>query len=378
MLDCGWDGRLDTKLLEPVLEYVDSLNAVLISHPDITHMGGLPYIIKKRSYNLPIYISELAYVHLLLFMNSSTIAVICMEDMYENWLEGAESCVFDRDDIERVANNFQKLTYNQSGIISNDRGVDIAVTPYLFFFLIIHSRRSGHSIGGSIWNIMTDADTLVYSMHINTISDNHLYGADYKIDRKITMLLTNICEDNIRKKDSRQEEIAKFEKFRHLIVSTLQDLHGNVLIPVDTAGRCLEVLLLLERLWEEKQLDYFKVYFLTKRNDSFLKYVRSNSNLLYSNPRNVRDEREAFDLHSITYVSAVEQIPESGCKVVVATMTDLENSYSQIYLNKWCSKQENMLLFIASPSPDTLAWRILNNPQESSFTYVVSKNELFG
>ena len=57
-----------------------------------------------------------------------------MEDMYENWLEGAESCVFDRDDIERVVNNFQKLTYNQSGIISNDRGIDIAVTPYLFFF----------------------------------------------------------------------------------------------------------------------------------------------------------------------------------------------------------------------------------------------------
>ena len=185
--------------------------------------------------------------------------------------------------------------------------------------------------------------------------------------------VTTTCEDDTRKQDSRQEEMAKSENFRHLIVSTLQDMHGNVLIPVDTTGRCLEVLLLLERLWEEKQLDYFKVYFLTKRNDSLLKYVRSNSNLLLSNQRNARDEREAFDLHSITYASAVEQIPESSCKVVVATMSDLENSYSQIFLTKWYAKEENLRLFVTSPSPDTLAWRILKNPHEKTFSYVVSR-----
>lgn len=251
----------------------------------------------------------------------------------------------------------------------------------MFFFLLLLllllpltlSRSAGHMIGGSIWDIGTDADTLVYSMNINPLPDNHLHAASITVDRNISMLITDVCEDTTNTMhDYGQEENARYLRFSNLITRTLEDNRGNVLIPVDSAGRCLEVLLLLERVWEEKRFDSFKVYFLTKRNTHLLKYVRSISSLLNNRNQDVRNEREAFDLRHIICAHAVEIIPESGCKVVVASMEDLETSFSQLILNKWCSKQENLLLFVSSPAPDTLAWRILHQPQEHYFPFVVS------
>ena len=48
------------------------------------------------------------------------------------------------------------------------------------------------------------------------------------------------------------------------ITDTLRDKKGNVLIPIESTGRCLEIILMLERIWEESRLDSFKGYFLTK------------------------------------------------------------------------------------------------------------------
>lgn len=120
-------------MLDPVLPHVFSLNAVLISHPDFTHMGGLPYILKERSEPLPIYINDNAYALSSFLTSRANIAMICLEDAYENWLEGQETCVFDRDDMRKVYDSFEKLTYNQSGIISNKKGIVVKVKPYVLF-----------------------------------------------------------------------------------------------------------------------------------------------------------------------------------------------------------------------------------------------------
>ena len=57
LLDCGWDDRLDVTMLFPVLKHIPTLNAVLISHPDFMHMGGLPYVFKGQEKAIPIFIN---------------------------------------------------------------------------------------------------------------------------------------------------------------------------------------------------------------------------------------------------------------------------------------------------------------------------------
>lgn len=39
MLDCGWDIHFDTELLEPLRDIVKRVDLVLISHPDLEHLG---------------------------------------------------------------------------------------------------------------------------------------------------------------------------------------------------------------------------------------------------------------------------------------------------------------------------------------------------
>ena len=39
LLDCGWDIHFDTALLEPLRSVVKRVDLVLISHPDLEHLG---------------------------------------------------------------------------------------------------------------------------------------------------------------------------------------------------------------------------------------------------------------------------------------------------------------------------------------------------
>ena len=83
-------------------------------------------------------------------------------------------------------------------------------------------------------------------------------------------------------------------------------------------------------------------------------------------------ERKAFDLQFVTCVSIVENVLESqASKVVIATLPGLETSFAQTLLKKWCARSENLLLFVCSPPPDTLGYRILNSPEESTFECIV-------
>ena len=59
----------------------------------------------------------------------------------------------------------------------------------------MHSRIAGHIVGGSIWDIKTETDNLVYSMNINPLTDNHLNAASFTLEGKVTMLITDVCED---------------------------------------------------------------------------------------------------------------------------------------------------------------------------------------
>ena len=119
-------------------------------------------------------------------------------------------------------------------------------------------------IGGSIWDIITETDHLVYSMNINPQPDSHLRGASSEVSGNISLLITDACEHMTEKsRFSSQSEKAKFGHFNYLITDTLRDKHGSVLIPVDTVGRCLEVIMLLERVWEESHLENYKALFLS-------------------------------------------------------------------------------------------------------------------
>jgi cleavage and polyadenylation specificity factor subunit 2 len=55
LLDCGWNENFDVEIIEEYKKHVKSVDAVLISYPDLKHLGALPYLVGKCGLNCPIY-----------------------------------------------------------------------------------------------------------------------------------------------------------------------------------------------------------------------------------------------------------------------------------------------------------------------------------
>ena len=66
----------------------------------------------------------------LLIMYSVNIARFCLEDVYENRLEGEEKCIFSKNDIDKVCSCFRSVVYNQREIID---GSTIYINAFISF-----------------------------------------------------------------------------------------------------------------------------------------------------------------------------------------------------------------------------------------------------
>jgi cleavage and polyadenylation specificity factor subunit 2 len=140
LLDCGWTDAYDVELLRPLAKVVDRIDLVLISHPDMAHMGALPYAMGKLGLDAPVY---------------GTLPVHRMGQiaLYEAFLaktkRDGEFDLFSLDDVDAVFENFKQLKYSEKLTLTSS-GEGIVITPHV----------AGHLIGGSIWRIAKE--TVLY------------------------------------------------------------------------------------------------------------------------------------------------------------------------------------------------------------------------
>lgn len=123
MLDCGWDERLEPDMLAPIKDYIPLLNAVLISHADLLHLGALPYVYSKWNCEVPIFINKDAFIDIInVLISRDQLARFSLEDLMENRLLGEEDCIFNKDDINKVCECFRTVVYNQQERIMSGTG----------------------------------------------------------------------------------------------------------------------------------------------------------------------------------------------------------------------------------------------------------------
>ena len=48
LLDAGWDERFDVDVLAPLEAAAERIDAVLLSHASLSHLGALPYLAARR------------------------------------------------------------------------------------------------------------------------------------------------------------------------------------------------------------------------------------------------------------------------------------------------------------------------------------------
>lgn len=349
LIDCGWNDHFDTSLLQPLSRVASTVDAVLLSHPDTFHLGALPYAMKQLGLSAPVYATEPVY----------RLGLLTMYDQYLSRKQVSEFDLFTLDDVDSAFQSVTRLTYSQNHYMSG-KGEGIVIAPLV----------AGHLLGGTTWRITKDGEDVIYAVDFNHRKERHLNGTVLESFVRPAVLITDAFNALNNQPSRRQRD----QEFLDSIEKTV-NVGGNVLLPVDTAGRVLELILTLEQHWTQKQLSA-PIYFLSYVSSSTIDYVKSflewMSDSIAKAFEHTRDN--AFLLRKIKLVinkSALEEAP--GPKVVLASMASLEAGSSHDLFVEWAADPKNLVMFTERGQFGTLARILQSDPPPKAVKVTMSR-----
>ncbi|KNA25356.1 hypothetical protein SOVF_007240 [Spinacia oleracea] len=350
LIDCGWNDHFDPSLLLPLSRVASTVDAVLLSYPDTLHLGALPYAMKQFGMSAPVYATEPVY----------RLGLLTMYDHYLSRKQVSEFDLFTLDDIDAAFQNVTRLTYSQNHHLS-EKGEGIVIAPHV----------SGHLLGGTVWKITKDGEDIIYAVDFNHRKERHLNGTVLESFVRPAVLITDAYNALNNQPPRRQRD----HEFLDAIVKTLRS-DGKVLLPVDTAGRVLELILILEQHWAQHHLTY-PIFFLTYVSSSTIDYVKSflewMNDSIAKSFEHTRDN--AFLLRHVSLLinkGELEKLPE-GPKIVLSSMGSLEAGFSHDIFSEWATDPKNLVLFTERGQFGTLARMLQADPPPKAVKITLSK-----
>lgn len=124
LLDCGWDEKFDMEHIRELkrfkfcsafislfitfflfsFRHIHVVDAVLLSYPDVAHLGALPYLVGKMGLNCPIYSTIPIY----------KMGQMFMYDLYQSHYNMEDFDLFTLDDVDAAFDKIIQLKYNQT------------------------------------------------------------------------------------------------------------------------------------------------------------------------------------------------------------------------------------------------------------------------
>lgn len=270
LLDCGWSDSFDPAALEPLKALAPTLDVVLLSHSDLEHAGALPVLLSR--WRCPALVFSTLPVNRLAQMY-----------LYDAFLarSGADPAfaAFNLDDVDAAfklihfpGGRYDLLRYSEERTL---KGVTLTPLP------------AGRSLGGALWRITKGPESILYAVGFNHRTERHLGKAHglslAALSRRPTVMITDATHAlTVHAQPSAQtlqtlsaaaggggggpgaggagggppgKVSARDAVDRELVDAILGNLRagGNVLLPTDTAGRCLELLLRIDGSWPSQE-----------------------------------------------------------------------------------------------------------------------------
>uniref|UniRef100_A0A023F389 Cleavage and polyadenylation specificity factor subunit 2 n=2 Tax=Triatoma infestans TaxID=30076 RepID=A0A023F389_TRIIF len=342
LLDCGWDENFNEDYIKELKRHVNQIDAVLITYPDHTHLGALPYLVGKCGLSCPVYATIPVY----------KMGQMFMYDLYQSRYNMQDFTIFDLDDVDAAFDKVVQLKYNQT-VSMRGRVYGLSIVPM----------PAGHMIGGTMWKIMkAGEEDIIYAVDFNHKKERHLNGCDLDKLQRPSLLITDAFNATYQQARRR----ARDEKLMTNILQTLSN-NGNVLLAVDTAGRVLELAHMLDQLWRNKNsgLQTHPLCLLNNVSYNVVEFAKSQiewmSDKLMKSFEAVRNNPFQFKhirlCHSVAEVNKI-----SAAKVVLASMPDLECGFARDLCLQWISNSNNSLILTARSCPGTLARKLIDRP----------------
>lgn len=329
MLDCGWDDSFNIDQLSRLEEEIKKgFDAVIISHLDLAHIGALPYAVAKLGLNAPIYATAPV----------KKFGWLLFYDIHSSKTMEQDFKVFSMDDVDAAFELFQELRYDQPVSLPQ---YDIEMTPHC----------AGHLIGGAFWKIQKETDKIIYAVDYHHAKERHLEATKLTMYTRPTLLITDAFNAQGTVIKCRDRDVELLQSIAKTVRSS-----GDVLIPVDTAGRVLELLLVLDKEYSNYKLSA-NIVFLS--HTSFSTQDSAKSNLEWMNAKlDIGD----YELRHITTCGTLEQLEDiPHPRVVLATVPTLDCGYSRYLFAKMAEQPNNLIIFTSRQRSDCLAKQLLDN-----------------
>ena len=153
-MDCGWDSTFaEVDALAALAEAAPRVDAVLLTHSDVAHLGALPYAAARLGLHAPIYTT----------LPVCKMGQMTMYDAHHTALRHRpdfDAARFSLDDVHAAFSRVVELKFSQS--VKLPGGATIA--PH----------AAGHTIGGCVWRIAFGAEEIVYCPEYNHQRERHL------------------------------------------------------------------------------------------------------------------------------------------------------------------------------------------------------------
>lgn len=339
LIDVGWDVALATSL-DHLIELAPSIDLLLLTHATVSHLGAYAYLCKvsPEFAAIPVY---------------STLPVINMGrmvtlDYYRS--KGLLGPLQDErvtlSDVENAFDNITSLKYSQSTNLQ-DRLEGFVITPY----------NAGHTLGGTIWKIQHEQESVLYAVDWNHAKDSHLNGAFLQagklveaFSRPSVMICGSKISNNPGTLEKRKEALFKD------IQNTIQD-GGSVLIPTSSGARVLELCHILDSFWEEQRISTPLIYY---SHVGFRTMSYAKSMLEWMSPAIISEweihNNSPFDTKHLQIYSNLDDLAElEGPKVILASGEALETGFSRGLFTKICSASNSLVVLTErAGGPDSL------------------------
>lgn len=338
LLDCGWNDRFDVALLEPLRPVITrGIDAVFLTHPDLAHLGALPYLVGKLGLpaSVPIYATTPVQI----------LGQMFLYDAHQHRYYGEDFETFTLDDVDEAFERMRPVKYQQ--VIELAQNVFATAYP------------AGHLLGGAIWKFQKESEEIVYCVDVNHRRERLLNGcaSTPQLITKPSHLI--VGASGVLTAPSQKKETDLWEA----VVETLRG-GGDVLMPVDSAGRCLELLVAADEFWTAHPdvAALYPVVFAQHVGIHTIEFAKSLIEWMSDAVVSAFDSRREnpFRLRHVQVVHGLDQahaLPSP--KVVMAPLPSLDYGFSRVlFLQRIAADPRAMVLMSDRLESGTFAFRL--------------------
>lgn len=332
------------------------MDLILFTHATNSHLGAFAYLYKiapELFEHIPIYAT-------LPVINMGRMVTL---DSYRSI--GLLGPILDSQitvsDIENAFDRINSLKYSQPFNLTG-KLERMTITAF----------NAGHSLGGTIWRIQKDHESIVFADDWNHARDSHLSGAFLQPNGKVIEALSRptamICGTKISDSIKDRKE-ALYKDIQDTITRG-----GTVLIPTSSGCRVLELCHILESYWRVNNLTIPLVYYSHVGNRT-MSYASSMLEWMSSN---IIDEWQVhndspFDIKHLKVITDLAELSKmDGPKVVLAAGESMEIGFARTIFASVCGNDVSSVILTERPGYGTLSdmlykiWKSERGPNDDS------------